>query len=263
MALVASVASNIRLFSMNDCNNAEIVLENLPSGMQVMLGVWLASFDTELATLIRLAKIKGFQGKVAGVSVGSEVLYRNEMSSADLITKIRQVRSALADAGQPSVKITCSEPLQLWNLDLLNVVDILFPTVYPFFGKLDIQGSVAKTMAWMDSVTASGSLTSKTMIISEIGWVSIFLIFFDNCLSSYFHLQPSSGASNGKASPSIQIEIDHIQQILCFARKSNTKYFLFEAFDAAWKTGQNQWEQSFGVFNADRTRKINWNSGDC
>ena len=171
---------------MNDCNNAEIVLENLPSGMQVMLGIWLASFEPELATLTRLAKIQGFQGKVSGVSVGSEVIYRKEIASTDLITKIRQVRSALAAVGQPSVKITCSEPLQMWNPDLLNAVDILFPTIYPFFAKLDLGGSIAKTIAWMAESIASGSLAAKPLIISEIGWVRFMMFFVGISPFSYY-----------------------------------------------------------------------------
>ena len=86
----------IRIFSCTDGNDMIPKLAR-EYGFKTLVGAWLGEEkdknEDEMARLIELAQ----EGVVDVAGVGNEVLYREEMSEAELIACIDRVRNALPD----------------------------------------------------------------------------------------------------------------------------------------------------------------------
>lgn len=169
---LAAVTSHVRIYAVSPCQQGQKILQALSqpgpaSSLSVVLGIWTSDFDNELAETLRLIQMFG-SSKIIGISVGSEVLYLNEISTEDLITKIQTVKTQTAGSGIP---IFTSELLQLFTPELVNAVDIIFPTLHPFYAGLDVNDNVVgKTFDWMQGMLAQLGTSGKPVFISEIGW---------------------------------------------------------------------------------------------
>jgi exo-beta-1,3-glucanase (GH17 family) len=108
--------------------------------------------------------------------------------------------------------------------------DSLMFTVYPFYGKLQVQEGKKNTKYWYDYAIANVA-KGKPVILGEVGW-------------------PSAGKpDNGAAVTSVENEKIYTTDIVNAVKDGQVgSTFLFEAFDEPWKK-QSQWEAHWGLWD--------------
>jgi exo-beta-1,3-glucanase (GH17 family) len=94
----------VRLFASSDCNQLmSAVPAALATGVKILVGVWTqddAHFGNEKGALLNvLGKFPNWQAWMAGISVGSEDLYRKEAPAATIAQKIYDVRGMVNAKG--------------------------------------------------------------------------------------------------------------------------------------------------------------------
>lgn len=106
MAAIKQVTTRVRIYSLAGCDEAEKVLRATQKyNMSVWLGMWVSSdnkvFENELQKLDSLFS-QGLvrAGHVLGLHVGSEAIYRKEVTYEKAIDNLVQVRELVARHGQ-------------------------------------------------------------------------------------------------------------------------------------------------------------------
>jgi len=146
-----------RLYTTVQAGTANGVISAIPAAINtntyLLLGLWAsagqANFDNEIAALNAAISQYGsaFTNLIAGVSVGSEDLYRDSATGvqnkagvgagpATLVNYIGQVRSALA-AANVQAQITHVDTWTAWvngsNNAVIEAVDFVSMDAYPYF----------------------------------------------------------------------------------------------------------------------------------
>ena len=178
LAVLSQVTNTIRLYG-TDCNQTELVLHAIdrlqPLDMKVWIGVWLNNNETTNTRQIsQLWSILDSYGTkyVKGVIVGNEVLYRQDLTLAQLSTYISGVRANLTSRGF-NIPIASADLGDNWTSSLAEVVDVVMANVHPFFGGVPAAQAAGWTYTFWtghDVILTQG--TNKGNVISEVGWPS-------------------------------------------------------------------------------------------
>jgi len=180
-------------------------------GLKVAAGAWLSNDlvnnQVQIANLIA----QGLAGKIDVAVVGNEVLLRGDLTKAQLIGYINQVKAAL-----PGIPVTTGDVYQtfLTNPDLVNAVDIIFVHIYPLWERISISCAVNFVHIAYKSVQAVSQ--GKEVVVAETGWAS-------------------GGSPIGNAIPSLPNANTYFLGFVSWARQNNVKYFYFSSFDEQWK----------------------------
>jgi exo-beta-1,3-glucanase (GH17 family) len=181
-------------------------------GLKAALGAWLgrdsAANQAQITRLIQAAQA----GQADLLIVGSETLYRGDLSPAQLIAYLQQVKAAVPG----SIPVTTADTLTKWleNPDLIQAADVVLMNDYPYWGGAAIDQAVPALESGYQQMVAASK--GKTVFISETGW-------------------PSCGDAIGEAVPSVQNATAYFRDFTGWARLTNVAYFYFEAFDESWK----------------------------
>lgn len=250
LTLIHKMTDRIRLLSITDCNQTEMVLDVAKEiGLQVWLGLWV---DKEKK--IWLEEISAFEdlvirrlvnpSVVLGVTVGSEALLRKDATLAELMEYLSSVRLTLATHGAANLPVSIVEISYYYGLytDLRDSVDFLYMNVFPYFiwqDTYNITGSVDQLIGDASRVLQKSSgTTPKRLILGETGW-------------------PSDGGRPGLASPEHQVEyfVDFYCQV--HLGKPDWDYYYFTGIDNAWRVaqGSNNIEGNWGFFTANLALK--------
>jgi exo-beta-1,3-glucanase (GH17 family) len=179
--------------------------------LMAAVGAWLGSDlqvnSLEIQNLIDAAR----NGHVDLAIVGSEVLLRGDLSEAQLIDYINQFKSEV-----PGVPVTTADVYGtiLGHPNVMSACDVIFVNYYPYWEGKDVNYAVAYIHALHQEMIAKSG--GKEVIISESGW-------------------PSGGNQIGDAIPTLENSCFYNLNLVSWARAENVKYFVFEAFDEAWK----------------------------
>jgi exo-beta-1,3-glucanase (GH17 family) len=105
-AMLSSKArfDNARVFASSDCNTLDnAVPAALSTGIKILAGVWTqndAHYAAEKTALVNaLKKWPNWQQWLLAVSVGSEDLYREEVSGSQITQKVSEVKRILKEKG--------------------------------------------------------------------------------------------------------------------------------------------------------------------
>lgn len=246
LKLLKKLTDRIRLLSITDCNQSEMVLDVAKElGMQVYLGLWVDEEKTiwlrEIAAFEDLV-IRGLVDPsiVIGVTVGSEVLLRKDATLAELMDYQSQVRLALATYGAGNLPVSIVEISYYYGLysDLRDTTDFMYMNIFPYFiwqDTYNINGSVDQLIGDANRVLEKSSGRSpKQLILGETGW-------------------PSDGGRPGLASPEHQVE--YFVDFYCKVHlgKPDWDYYYFTGIDNAWRAAQGSadMEGNWGFFTAD------------
>ncbi|KAF4463381.1 murein transglycosylase [Fusarium albosuccineum] len=248
--------TSARLYTMIQGGTPNQPIEAIPAAIKtktsLLLGLWAsggeAAFSNEIAALKNT--VEQFCGKidhlVAGISVGSEDLYRNSpigikndenpgVNPETLVDYIAQTRKA--------IKGTCLTDAPIGHVDtwtafandtnkaLIDACDWLGMDAYPYFENTKhnpiSEGAKLFRAAW-DKVTAAAG--DKEIWITETGW-------------------PVSGKTSGEGVPSIKNARSYWKAVGCpLFGKTNVWYTLQ---DSAPQTPN----PSFGVIGSELTKK--------
>lgn len=203
----------VRSFSCTEGNElvAKVATE---LGMKTMVGAWLgpdeAKNEKEIAGLIQLAK----DGYVDIAAVGNEVLYRNDLSAAQLLNHLRTVRAAIPT----NIQIGYVDAYYEFTLhpDIVAACDVILANCYPYWEGCGLEHSlVYMKQMYQQAVNAGGG---KKVIITETGW-------------------PSKGEAFEGAHPSEVNAMAYYINAQQWAEQDGIELFYFSSFDESWKVG--------------------------
>ncbi|OBA27930.1 glycoside hydrolase [Hanseniaspora valbyensis NRRL Y-1626] len=143
----SAFSSTIKTYAVSDCNMLENIAPALNSNgnMKVWLGIWEVD-DTHYqeekdALSTYLPSIS--KDYISGVSVGSEALYRGDLTPAALAAKISDIKSLLADITDKdgnSYSETMVGTVDSWNIwvnstnsDVITAADYIMVNAFPFW----------------------------------------------------------------------------------------------------------------------------------
>lgn len=182
-------------------------------GIKTLVGAWLGDDlelnEREIEALISMAK----EGLVDVAAVGNEVMYRKDLTEAQLINYIQRVKEAL-----PGIPVGYVDAYYEFSQrpNITEICDVILTNCYPYWEGCPIEYSFEHMKSMFESARNAGN--GKRVIITETGW-------------------PSAGgayrASVANAENAMQYFIDC--QNWCHA--NGIESFYFASFDESWKTG--------------------------
>ncbi|GJC85625.1 glucan 1,3-beta-glucosidase ARB_02797 [Colletotrichum liriopes] len=244
----ASGSSIVRIYAADQCNTAQQILPAAKKeDFQVILGIWPdteESYAADKAAILRYTP--GYEGQVYAVTVGSESLYRGNLTGTELADKLQDMKKST-----PHFKIGSADS---WNKyqdgtadAVIRQADILLTNAFSYW-----QGQTRDnaTACFFDSIMqafgriqrVSGSTNKPELWVGETGW-------------------PSDGAKYQKAVPGHDNAQAFYGEGVCGMVKWGFNVFFFEAFDEPWKPhavgedGSEAPETHWGGMKADRTAK--------
>jgi exo-beta-1,3-glucanase (GH17 family) len=180
-------------------------------GLKAAIGAWIGSDlsanEKEIANLIAIGKA----GQADLLIVGSEVLYRGDVSASQLIDYINTVKAAV-----PTIPVATADTYGelLAHQDVVDAGDVVLPNLYPYWEGVNVSYAVSFLNIRYQQIVSAAK--GKPIIVSESGW-------------------PSGGNQVGDAVPSPQNAAFYFQNFVSWARAENATYFYFAAFDEPWK----------------------------
>lgn len=213
MEILKPHTSWVRSFSCTE-GNEHIPIIAKEFGIKTLVGAWLGNDPEinkrEIEGLIKLAK----EGFVDIAAVGNEVMYRKDLSEAELLEFIQRVRKEIpkeipvgyVDAyyefsHRPAVTEAC---------------DVILCNCYPFWEGCPFEYSLdhMRNMYQQAKAAANG----KEVLITETGW-------------------PSQGENVKASVPTQKNARDYFINTQLWAHNENIPVFYFASFDESWKTG--------------------------
>ena len=247
MYALKAVTDKVRIYSLLDCNQAELVLPAAKrAGLQVHLGIWTTASHNyllqEKAKLAALIDTGLYDNNVVGLHVGSETIYRKEISADTAIRYMNETRAYIRSRGK-NTPVTIADVIDVYNDNskLIDAVDYVSVNQFSFWEKSDVNEGAAVTLDRLRNLRALAARKNKKVVISEVGW--------------------SSGGFDveaGIASPENQAKF--FADFFQMARSHNFEYYWYVAFDSKWRVanGGKEVEADFGVFREDDTMKSNF-----
>jgi len=131
--------TTVKLFSTADCwALANAVPAATQTGFKIWAGVWAVDktkFGAEKAALEQAIKDHG-TGWLAGINVGSESLYRKEISASVLAEQIWDVKGMVQIAYGADVAVGSADTWTSWvdgaNAEVINACDVCYSRVIRF-----------------------------------------------------------------------------------------------------------------------------------
>ncbi len=180
-------------------------------GIKTLVGAWLGDDkeknEIEIKSLIELAK----QGYADVIAVGNEVLLRGDLSEAEIIDHIVEVKKAIPDTPVGYVDAYYEFAT---HPRLCEVCDVILANCYPFWEGIPIEHSFVYLKRMYQIAVNSGK--GKKVIISETGW-------------------PNLGSSERAAEPSYENALRYFINAYAWADEENVDIIYFSSFDEAWK----------------------------
>jgi glucan endo-1,3-beta-D-glucosidase len=188
--------SSARLYTMIQGGTTNTPTEAIPAAIatntSLLLGLWASAgstvFSNELAALTSAITQYGsdFTSLIAGISIGSEDLYRNSpmgienlsgvgANPADIVDYITQVKSAISQTTASKALVGHVDTWTAWvngsNSAVIDACDFVGMDAYPYF-----QNTVSNSISSASQVffeaynNTQGAAGSKPVWITETGW---------------------------------------------------------------------------------------------
>ena len=210
MSIIKPHTNWVRSFSCTEGNEMipQIAREY---GLKTLVGAWLGEDkevnDLEIAKLIQLAK----DGHVDIAVVGNEVLYRGDLTEAELLDYINRVKQEI-----PGIPVGYVDAYYEFenHPQITDACDVLLANCYPFWEGCSIDYSLLymKDMYARVQKVANG----KKVIITETGW-------------------PNQGEKLYGAQPSKINALIYYLNAQAWSREDDVEMFYFSSFDESWK----------------------------
>ena len=133
-----SIAQNVRIFSLNDCDAGNAVLTAaaaLPN-MGVWLGLWVGpnghNFDAERTVLLQLLSDEQSHdwSRVRGIHVSSEAIYRGDLTVQQAVAYRNIIKADLVANGWPDIPVVVADIASLYSC-CIGVVFSYFAILTP------------------------------------------------------------------------------------------------------------------------------------
>ncbi|KAI9929983.1 hypothetical protein ASPWEDRAFT_48175 [Aspergillus wentii DTO 134E9] len=270
MAVLSQLTNTVRLYG-TDCNQTEMVLHAIDrlelTDMKLWLGVWIDTNKTtterQINKLYDILDNSNDTSIFKGAIVGNEALFRagpdTSTAKKTLISYMQDVKDHFKSKSI-DLPVATSDLGDNWDQELVKEADLVMSNVHPFFAGVSVDLGASWTWDfWQEHDVKLTQGTNKKQVISEVGWPSSG---GNDCGSGNKCPDKTSGSVAG---------IDEMNQFMsdwiCQALDNGTDYFWFEAFDEPWKvqfnTEDQNWEDKWGLMDADRKVKPGLKIPDC
>ena len=191
-----SAFTSARLYTMIQAGTTNAPIEAIPAAIatktSLLLGLWASAgqsnIDNEIAALKSAINQYGtaFTGLIAGISVGSEDLYRISPTGiinksgvgaqpADVVNYIGQVRAAIQGTSASSKPVGHVDTWTAWvnstNDAVIAASDFIGMDAYPYFQTTMANSIENGNMTFFDAYDATlAAVGSKPVWITETGW---------------------------------------------------------------------------------------------
>jgi len=210
LEIIKPYTSWIRTFS---CTDGHELIPRIAKeyGLKVMAGAWLSDDkeqnEVEIENLVTVVK----EGNVDLVAVGNEVLYREDLTEAELLEYIRRVKQQVPGA---SVGYVDAYYEFVQRPAIVETCDVLFINCYPFWEGCHIDYSLIYMKNMYFSVLQASR--GKRVVISETGW-------------------PDMGKGFEASQPSKDNALRYFINAQKWSLEENIEMMYFSSFDEAWK----------------------------
>ena len=213
LALAAKYTGCIRTYSVEDGRD-DVLKSARRYGLKVLHGVWVSGDPERTRRQVEatIAYAKAYPDVITAIVVGNEVLLRGEMTAADLIGVIREVKAHV------SVPVTYADVWEFWlrNPDVQSAVDFVTVHILPYWEDFPIPAVRAAAHVAAIRAKVAAAFPGKEIVIGEFGW-------------------PSAGRMREAARPSNSNQARAIIETLALAERENFRVNIIEAFDQPWK----------------------------
>lgn len=180
-------------------------------GLKTLVGAWLGKDEKinkqEIENLVQLSN----DGFVDIAAVGNEVLYRGDLSEAELLEYIQSVKSRI-----PNLPVGYVDAYYEFenHPKITEACDVILANCYPFWEGCSIEYSLLymKDMFARATKVANG----KKVIITETGW-------------------PNQGGKLHGAEPSEKNALVYFINSQQWSMEEDIDIFYFSSFDESWK----------------------------
>ncbi|KAL9130161.1 MAG: hypothetical protein Q9217_001596 [Psora testacea] len=178
VAVLSQLTNTIRLYG-TDCNQTEMVLHAISQlalpDIKVWLGVWLdknsTTNDRGINAMYDILAKNGAD-PFAGVIIGNEVLYREDMTEDQLGQILGDAKKNFTSQ-KFDLPVATSDLGDDWTAALTADVDVVMSNVHPFFAGIPVETASGWTWNfWQQHNTPLTAGTDKKNVISEVGWPS-------------------------------------------------------------------------------------------
>lgn len=255
---MAFLTNTVRTYAVSDCGTlANMGPALVQSGFKAFLGVWptdAAHFAAEQAALTTYLPTISINN-VHAITVGSEALYRGDLTAEQLATAIDTVKTLIAGLKDKDGQSWASVPVgtvDSWNVlvnganePAIKAADIVLANAFSYWqGQVQANASYSFFDDIMQAIQTIQTIKGTTDIpfwVGETGWAT-------------------AGGSFESAVPDIANAESFWQNGICTIRAWGINTIVFEAYDESWKpptSGIDGVEQHWGVLLDDGTPKYN------
>ena len=232
LEIIAPYTKWIRSFS---CTEGNDLIPKLAKeyGLKTLVGAWLGDDktinDKEMNALIELSKA----GFVDIAAVGNEVMYRGDLSEAELIEHIQQFKTAV-----PTVEVGYVDAYYEFTdrPKITDACDVILANCYPYWEACHMDYSLLyMKQMYQEALRAA---KGKKVIITETGW-------------------PSQGSDLGVSHPSYDNALKYFINAQLWSDQDQIEMFYFSSFDESWKVGTEGDVGAFwGLWDKNETLKF-------
>ncbi|GAA5800265.1 glycoside hydrolase superfamily [Helicostylum pulchrum] len=227
---ISQYTNIVRIYSVKDCDLGDLALKaSRATKLRLYLGMWVDktdSFDKELSALKRISESNPFYN-VEAVIVGSEVMYRDDLQSSELVDRIGKVKELLASQG---TKVTTADVYYKFTPEIIDAIDFVMMNAFTYWEGVPIEAAPDTLLEHYRHVQSISN--GKLVRISETGW-------------------PDQGNQNKESIPTPENQKDFMLKTLCKTKEQGIEMIWFSAIDETYKPGV---ESHFGLL--DSTRKL-------
>ena len=221
VAVMSQLTNAIRLYG-TDCNQTQMVIHAIQrlelTDMKIWLGVWLD--DNNSTNKRQIAQTWDILDEYGcdyfkGIIIGNEVLYREDLTVAELLDQITNFRQNIT-SHKCDLPVAMADLGDNWTADMATKVDVVMSNVHPFFSGTKVEDAADWTWSFWQEHDVALTANSKGIkqVIAEVGW-------------------PSGGGTNcGSAATCTDgsvAGIDEMNQFMedwiCPSLKNQTEYF--------------------------------------
>lgn len=173
LKVLKTISTNLRTYALADCDIAPVLRTAKEIGMTVWVGVWVAAdpevYNAEVKALNALIAANLIDKNVVGFNVGSEAVYRKDITAEKAIEYLTDFKSVLA-------KNSISTPVSITDIvdvltaypDMVKASDVVTANQFPFWEKIDASKAVAQFDKRIQPLLTLAN--GKEVVISETGW---------------------------------------------------------------------------------------------
>jgi len=232
MEIIKPYTKWIRSFSCTDGN--EIIPRIAKEyGIKTLVGAWLGDDadinEREMSGLIKLAN----DGYVDIAAVGNEVMYRGDLTEAELLAFMYKFKS---DA--PGIPMGYVDAYYEFvdRPKITEACDVILANCYPFWEGCPLEYSLIYMKEMFNKATAAAN--GKKVIVSETGW-------------------PTQGTSFEGSIPSFDNALTYFINTQDWSAKDDIDVFYFSSFDESWKVGdEGDVGAYWGLWDKDEKLKV-------